>query len=183
MKRALSWLTAAFFVGSLALAWTMVRERAAPDLAPPAAAVPAVALTALYDAALPDASGRTQRIGQWRDSILVVNYWATWCTPCRDEMPAFSRLQERYAARGVQFVGVAIDDADKVRDFARDFPVSYPLLVADREFAETSRALGNVAQAVPYTVVLDRSGTVRAGTVGRVNEDALARLLDRLTGS
>ncbi len=181
MKRVLPWLTAAFFVGSLALAWTMVRVPAAPDLAPPAAAVPAIALTALYDAALPDSSGRTQRIAQWRDKILVVNYWATWCTPCRDEMPAFSRLQQRYAARGVQFVGVAIDDADKVRDFARDFPVAYPLLVADREFAETSRALGNVAQAVPYTVVLDRSGKVQAGTVGRVNEDALARLLDRLT--
>ena len=183
MKRVLPWLTAVFFVGSLALAWMMVRERTAPDLTPPPAAVPAVALTALYDAALPDTSGRMQRIGQWRDRILVVNYWATWCTPCRDEMPAFSRLQERYGARGVQFVGIAIDEADKVREFARDFPVSYPLLVADREFAETSRALGNVAQAVPYTVVLDRAGNVQAGTAGRVDEDALARLLDRLTGT
>lgn len=180
MKRFLGWLSAAFFIGSLALAWTMVRERTAPDLPPPPAKVPAVALTALFDATLPDAAGKPQRVAQWRGKTLVVNYWATWCTPCRDEMPAFSRLQQRYAARGVQFVGIAIDDAQAVRAFARDFPVSYPLLVADKEFAETSRALGNAALAVPYTVVIDRDGGVLTGVTGRVPEEALARLLDGL---
>lgn len=180
MKRILGWLTAAFFAGSLALAWSMLRGQAVPDLPPPPANVPAVALTALFDATLPDAAGKPQRIAQWRGKILVVNYWATWCTPCRDEMPAFSGLQRRYAARGVQFVGIAIDEAQKVRDFARDVPVAYPLLVADKEFAETARALGNGPLAVPYTVVIDREGQLRAGVIGRVHEQALARLLDGL---
>ena len=179
MKRALLGLSAALFAASMALAWVIWRSGTVRELAPPPE-VPPAAVSALFAATLPDAGGTPQRLAQWRGRILVVNYWATWCTPCRDEMPEFSRLQTRYAARGVQFVGIAIDDAAKVREFAHAHSVAYPLLVADQAFAETARALGNGPLAVPYTVVFDGAGTLRAAVLGRVHADALAQLLDRL---
>jgi len=80
-------------------------------------------------AQLADVKGATRSLGEWRGSVLVVNYWATWCAPCREEIPVFVRLQERYGSRGLQFVGIAIDQPDKVAEFAREFHINYPLLL------------------------------------------------------
>jgi thiol-disulfide isomerase/thioredoxin len=68
---------------------------------------------------LPDLEGRPQAMAQWRGKVLVVNYWASWCAPCVEEMPAFSRLQGQYAAQGVQFVGIGIDEVDNMRTFVK----------------------------------------------------------------
>jgi len=179
VKRLVIGLAALLFVASLVLAWLALRAAAPAALSPPPV-VPAQAVHALLDAALPDADGKSQAFAQWRGRLLVVNYWATWCTPCRDEMPALARLQTRYGARGVQIIGVAIDDADKVRDFARAHPMNYPLLVADRAGNEQMRALGNQAMGLPYTIVIDRAGQLSAATLGRVHEDALIKLLDAM---
>jgi thiol-disulfide isomerase/thioredoxin len=70
---------------------------------------------------LADVEGRQQALDQWRGKVLVVNFWATWCEPCREEIPAFVRLQDKYRMRGVQFVGIAIDQRDKIRMFVRQF--------------------------------------------------------------
>lgn len=172
-------LAAALFAASLGLAWVTWRSASVREFPPPPP-VPAAAVQALLGAALPDTEGRLQPLSQWRGRILVVNYWATWCTPCRDEMPVFSQVQKRYAARGVQFVGIAIDEAAQVREFALAAPVSYPLLVADQAFAETARALGNGPLALPFTVIIDRDGTLRGAALGRVHEDALTAVLDGL---
>lgn len=179
MKRVLLALSVLMFAASLVLAWLMVRGGPLRELPPPPV-VQAAAVQALFDATLPDAEGRPLALAQWRGRILVVNYWATWCPPCRDEMPAFSELNKRYAARGVQFVGIAIDDAAKVRNFAREYPVSYPLVLAGDADTQISRALGNEAMALPYTLVIDREGQVRTAVLGRVHEDALAKLIDGL---
>lgn len=181
MKRtllALSLLLIAVATGWLAaLIWGGERR----DLPPPPA-VGAETLAALYATALPDAAGRMQSLGQWRGRVLVVNWWATWCLPCRDEMPEFSRLQTRYAARGVQFVGIAAEDADKVMAYARESPVAYPLLAGGQTSIKLSQPLGNAPLAVPFTAVLDRQGALRAAVLGRVSEKALERLLDGLAG-
>ncbi len=137
-------------------------------------------MASLYDIALPDVEGRTQSLAQWRGKVLVVNYWATWCAPCREEMPIFSKLAADYAARGVQFVGIAADTADKVRDHARRNPVAYPLLIGGETAIDATLAFGNAPKAVPFTIVLDRAGGVRTAMLGRVDEAALARLLDGL---
>jgi peroxiredoxin len=152
-------------------------------LLPPDPELPASAAGKLYATKLPDTDGHERSLSRWRGKVLVVNYWATWCKPCREEMPMFSMLHKRYALRGVQFVGIAADDPDKVREFARQSPVSYPLLVGGERAIESTRDFGNTPLAVPFTVVLDPDGNVRAAVLGRVAEDALDHLLDRLAQS
>src|SRR5262245_22722504 len=89
---------------------------------PPAAQANA----ALAGLALPDASGKEQRLDQWRGKVLVVNFWATWCAPCREEMPEFIKAQSEFGASGLQFVGIAVDQPDKVQQFANEIGLNYP---------------------------------------------------------
>jgi peroxiredoxin len=119
---------------------------------------------------LPDSTGQAQALEQWRGKILVVNYWATWCPPCREEMPGFARLQAKFAAKGVQFVGISIDTAVKVAEFQKETPVNYPLLIGDTGAIDSSVALGNSRQALPFTAVIDRQGRVAAVKLGRFTE-------------
>ncbi|MCM2306515.1 MAG: TlpA family protein disulfide reductase [Sulfuritalea sp.] len=136
--------------------------------------------TAIFRLNLPDPDGKAQAMEQWRGKILVVNYWATWCPPCREEMPGFSRLQEQFGAKGVQFVGISIDTAGKVIEFQKQTPVSYPLLIGDSGAIDSSVALGNSRQALPFTAVIDRQGMVAAIKLGRYAEADLERQLVEL---
>ncbi len=124
--------------------------------------------------------GKPQTLAGWRGRILVINYWATWCAPCREEIPLFVRLQREYASKNVQFIGIAVDQADKVREFAREFKVDYPLLIAGLEAVELSRKAGNKAGVLPYTLVLDRSGKIAASLVGGISEARMRAQLDPL---
>ncbi|MCM8596784.1 TlpA disulfide reductase family protein [Accumulibacter sp.] len=138
------------------------------------------ATDAIMALVLPDLDGRRQSIAQWRGKVLVVNYWASWCAPCLEEMPAFSRLQQRYAARGVQFVGIGIDEPERLQAFARKTPVGYPLLVG--EAAGTQTAALQV-RGLPYTVVIDHHGRFAMSRLGRLDEQTLEPVLDRLTAN
>ncbi len=134
-------------------------------------------IDALLKMTLPDLQGVPQALAQWNGKIRVINYWATWCPPCVEEMPFFSRLQERYAAQGVQFVGIGMDETAKMQAFVQKTPVSYPLLVGGTE------SNGNPAltlRGMPYTVVLDREGKVAFSIYGGVKENELEPVLSRL---
>lgn len=124
--------------------------------------------------------GQSQTLTRWRGQILIINYWATWCAPCREEIPMFVRLQQEYLAQGVQFVGIAIDQPDKVRDFAQTFKINYPLLMAGIEGVELSRRAGNKAGVLPYTLVLDRSGKIAASLVGNLPENRMRAAIEPL---
>jgi thiol-disulfide isomerase/thioredoxin len=131
-------------------------------------------------APLADIQGGTRSIGQWRGRVLVINYWATWCAPCREEIPMFVRMQERYGDRGLQFVGIAIDQPAKVAEFAAEFSVNYPLLIAGLESLELLRQAGNRAGVLPYTLVLDRKGNLVSREPGGLKEARLESLLQPL---
>ena len=109
---------------------------------------------------LPDTSGSEHDIGEWDGKVLVINFWATWCPPCRKEMPAFIELQDEFADQGLQFIGVAIDDADKVKDFMDTYGVNYPMLLGDLAAIEIAKQYGNRFGALPYTVIVDREGKI-----------------------
>jgi len=137
------------------------------------------AIVRLFATRLNDSDGKQQTFKQWQGKTLVVNFWATWCPPCREEMPSFSRLQTKYASNGVQFVGIALDTAENVISFSKRYPTSYPLLIADSEGADLTRQLGNSRLALPYTVVLASNGEVRLARLGRVSEQELDILLQK----
>ena len=140
----------------------------------PAAAKQLLALT------LPDSSGKAQSLQQWQGKILVVNFWATWCPPCREEMPGFSRLQSKLSGNGIQFIGIGIDSADKIKQFSNLTPVSYPLLVGSSGLMEIMSQLGNDAGGLPYTVILGRDGKLEQTRLGAWQEADLATLLGKM---
>ena len=128
---------------------------------------------AILTSRLFDLDGRPQTLVTFRGRILVVNYWATWCAPCREEIPMFVRLQKEFAVKNVQFTGIAIDQADKVRQFAREIPINYPLLIGGMETLDLSRQAGNKAGVLPYTLVIGRDGRVAESLVGGLTEERM----------
>jgi len=145
--------------------------------APAGAKADASTLLAL---ALPDTSGKEVALTQWRGRILFVNFWATWCAPCREEMPAFVRLQTELAPKGLQFVGVAIDQPDKVREFVGEIGLNYPALIGGYGAMELSKTFGNAMMALPFTLVLDRSGRIVHTQLGPLRDAKLRSIVGEL---
>ena len=143
-------------------------------LSTPTAAAPITSLV------LPDTQGVNQPMSQWRGKIVVVNFWATWCPPCREEMPGFSRIAVKYSSNGVQFVGISIDTLNNVIDFQKSAPVSYPLLIGTMDTVQSTVSIGNTAQALPFTAIFDRSGNLHSVTLGRLSEADLEQRLHLL---
>lgn len=121
--------------------------------------------------------GAPRTLTEFRGRILVVNYWATWCAPCREEIPMFVRLQDEFAGKSVQFVGIAIDQVDKVMEFAREIKISYPLMIGGMDALDLSRQAGNTAGVLPYTLVLGRDGQIAASLVGGLTEQRMREVL------
>ena len=140
----------------------------------------AVSGDTLATATFADLSGKPQRLDQWRGKVLVVNFWATWCPPCLKEIPEFIRMQARYRDQGLQFVGVAVDQPEKVAPFVEKMGFNYPVLVGALEAVELLRTLGNQHGGLPFTVVFDRKGTFVAAELGGLTEVKLSRVVEPL---
>lgn len=136
--------------------------------------------TALLALSLPDATGRPQPLSQWHGKVLVVNFWATWCAPCREEMPDLVRAQEEYGTKGLQIVGIAADNADKVQQFAKEIELNYPALIGGYAAIDLSKDLGNSLVALPFTLILDRQGKVAYTHLGPVKPDKLRDVIIKL---
>lgn len=136
------------------------------------------ASSTLFSLTLPDAQGRPQRLDQWRHQVLVVNFWGTWCPPCIEEMPDFQEVRQSYAGRGVEFLGLAIDNAHAVSRFASKLGITYPLLIAGATGTELSKIFGNQAGGLPFTVVLDAMGQIRFQHAGRLKPDRLREMIE-----
>ncbi len=156
-------------------------RRSAP--APAMESVSAAAVDRLLNLRLPDESGVVQDMAQWRGKVIVANFWATWCPPCRQEIPDFSAVSQALAEHPVQFVGISVDAAAKVRAFDEEFNVPYPLLIAGPELLELAAGLGNTARALPFTVIVDREGKVRHIKLGTLHRDELERRIRALLPS
>ena len=128
-----------------------------------------------------DQDGKSRVLGQMAGKVIVVNFWATWCTPCVEEMPGFARVQARWEARGVRFVGLANDDAAKVKAFGERLGINYPLWTGEAAVMDLSRRLGNRIGVLPHTVLLDGEGKVIESRIGIYAEEKLeARLKEIL---
>ncbi len=144
------------------------------------AAADRAAGTAILEHRYQGLDGQVARLDHLRGRVLIVNFWATWCEPCREEIPLFLRLRREYAAKRVEFAGIAIDQAMKVIAFAEQFRIDYPLVLAGMDAIELVRRAGNQAGVLPYTVVLDREGSLAARLLGQVTEDELRASINPL---
>jgi peroxiredoxin len=134
----------------------------------------------LLSLSLPDTDGTSQSLGQWRGKVLVINYWATWCAPCREEMPEFVRVQRDLGPNGLQVVGIAIDQPAKVAQFAKELGLNYPALIGGYDAVDIAKPLGNRLAALPFTVVLDRQGRVAHTQLGPLKPEQLRSIVKAL---
>lgn len=174
-KRFLIFSALAFAV-LLGLAWRAGLKPAATPVAQPGT----TGMAGLWETRMADPAGQVQAFTQWRGKVLVVNFWAPWCPPCRAEMPGFAALQDKYGGRGVQFVGVALDEAENVRRFLQEFALNYPILLGGEPGYRLSFDLGNNTNSLPFTVVFDRQGRVVLRRVGYLDEEGLDGVLKSL---
>lgn len=132
------------------------------------------------DFALPDLDGKIRNASEWDGKVTVVNFWATWCPPCKREIPAFIELQKQFSAQGVQFIGIALDTRDEVMAFVDSAGINYLTLLGERDAVKVSHDFGNRLDALPYTVIIDRKGEiafVHRGELSREDANAQIRAL------
>ena len=165
---ALALFLAALSAGAGVAAFQM-RQSAAPGAS-------SGAVEQFYQQSLRDATGSTVPMSTHRGKVVVVNFWATWCVPCVQEIPAFSKAHTAAAGR-VAFVGLGIDSPENIAAFDARFKPSYPLVNAGAAGTDLARAFGNAAGALPFTVVIDGAGKVVASHLGKVDEATLAKWL------
>ncbi len=163
----------AFFAGNAVMKWYLDTTPAAKE---------AKAMISQYRPGfkLPDLEGKMRDANEWNGRVLVVNFWATWCPPCKKEMPAFLELQEKYGAQGLQFVGIALDEAGKVQDFIDTMGVDYPILVGGDKAIKVSESYGNRLGALPYTALIDREGYIVQTYRGEVSKSVLERAIKKI---
>ena len=138
---------------------------------------------ALQAAKFLDLEGRTRQLGEWKGKIVVCNFWATWCPPCREEIPMLIALSKKMEPKGVEVVGIAVDYAAKVRDFVKDYKVTYPVLVAGPDGLDLMRAAGNEVGGLPYTAFLDRQGKIVHEKLGALSQSEVEGQLGRMLRS
>ena len=161
-------------LAALAAGIWLAQTRYAPQ-APAEAAV-----AALWRLGFPDSQGREQPLSQWRGQVLVLNFWASWCAPCREEMPDFAALRMQYRPKGVEFVGIAIDNSASVAQFLQRQPVNYPILIGEGAAHSLARQLGNPSGALPFTIVIDRDGNIVLSHLGRLPRATLETTLRKI---
>ncbi len=128
--------------------------------------------------AVADLDGVIRNIRDWDGKVILLNFWATWCPPCLKEIPAFIELQEEYGQRGLQIVGVAMDNEDAVRQFNAQMQMNYPVIAGDMETIELARRYGNTIGALPYTVIIDREGIIRSTFAGELSKARALRAIE-----
>lgn len=164
MNRRLSLIIVALLAIGLGIGLSMWR------LKPKAVELPA---QWVFELSFPDPKGQQVALSSVRGDLTVVNFWATWCPPCVEEMPELSLIHKEMSPKGVKVVGLAIDSPSAVRNFLETREFSYPLLITGASGSELGKRLGNSIEALPYTVLIDGKGNVIRQKLGRIREEEL----------
>jgi thiol-disulfide isomerase/thioredoxin len=159
-----------------------VRE-SAPPAAPrtdtPATSSGHPAPETLPDISLPDSNGTPHRLSDWAGRPLVVNFWATWCEPCRREIPLLEELRRKNSRNDFEIVGIAIDHRDSVEKYIRDMKIDYPVLVGEKGGLEAAAAFG-MEPVLPFSVFADSQGRIVTLKIGELHRDEATFILARL---
>lgn len=128
------------------------------------------------DFAIADVDGNIHHASEYDGKLLLLNFWATWCAPCRKEIPMLIQAQQDYANQGLQIVGMAVDDPDSVRKYAKKYGINYPVLVDANKVVRVQDALKGGA-GLPVSVLIDRNGSVRTLIKGAMEREKLDHML------
>jgi thiol-disulfide isomerase/thioredoxin len=131
---------------------------------------------------LADRDGKPTPSSTWRGKSLILNFWATWCAPCRREIPLLATLHEQWSGRGVEVVGVAVDYRDKVAAFAADLKIRYPILVGEQDALDLATRLGVESPVFPFTVFTDEQGEVVTLYLGELHAPQANLILSMVEG-
>lgn len=142
-----------------------------------ASAVQGVSSEPIFAASFKDLDDKLQPLKQWRGKVVVLNFWAPWCPPCRAEIPGFIELQNRYRERGLVFVGLALDEKINVQAFADEMGINYPVLLGEMDGVDLARKIGNRLGGLPFTVVIDRNGKIADSELGGVSSERLEKIV------
>jgi thiol-disulfide isomerase/thioredoxin len=136
--------------------------------------------TPLFTSTIDDPEGKPQSLKQFENKVIVLNFWATWCEPCREEMPELSNLYAENKSKNVVVVGIAIDESKAVKSYLKKTKVTYPILVDEDKGVILSKNLGNNEGILPYTVIINSKGIIEKTILGRVHKDQLDATLKPL---
>ena len=136
----------------------------------------------LLAAQFQDLEGRPRRLLEWKGRALLCNFWATWCAPCREEIPLLVAAKQKSPTSRIELVGIGIDSVDKIREFARMYKMNYPQLVGDAKTIALLRGLGNRGGGLPYNLLLDAHGAILQRHLGPLSEADLRQVLARFSG-
>jgi thiol-disulfide isomerase/thioredoxin len=164
-----------------AAAWYAWERHGAAPAAPPAAA-PLRLAERVPEFTLVDREGQPRTLSHWKGKSLIVNFWATWCAPCRREIPLLGELQQAYGPAGFQVIGIAADYRDKVLAYADEAKIGYPLLIGEQEALDAAAAYGIEVVGFPFTVFSDAEGRVVAAHVGELTRPQAEIILAAVEG-
>lgn len=129
-----------------------------------------------------DLDGKIVQLRDWSSPVLLCNFWATWCAPCRKEVPLLVAARQQYAAKGLEIAGIGIDQVENLRQFAKEFGISYPVLVAQGDVSALLAGLGDRAAALPYSVLLDAKRRITYRKLGVWSEAEIEREIKAAIG-
>lgn len=135
------------------------------------------AIKAFFDNSWKTPDGKLVDTNSWREKVLVINFWASWCPPCVEEMPTLDKLQAEFKAQNVLFVGIGIDSPSNIRQFLEITPVSYPIVIGGLEGSALSKQMGNTQGALPYTIIIDAKGKATDSKLGKISEEELRKAI------
>jgi thiol-disulfide isomerase/thioredoxin len=127
-----------------------------------------------------DTDGVVRNSHEWNGKILIVNFWASWCPPCLEEMPALIEIQNRYAPQGVQVLGVAIDDPEQARAFMQTQDVNFPVIIGVDDAMDLGKRMGNRISTLPYTAIFDQTGKTIYAQPGKISKIYLEQTIKPL---
>jgi peroxiredoxin len=128
----------------------------------------------VFDLSFPDPKGQPTQLATVRgEQLTLVNFWATWCPPCVEEMPELSRFHSEMSSKGINVIGLAVDSPSNVREFLSNRSFSYPLLITGGAGTELAKKMGNAIDALPYTVLIDEKNRIIKQKAGRIREEEL----------
>ena len=122
--------------------------------------------------------GKSANSGNWRQKVLIVNFWASWCPPCVEEMPTLDKIAQEYAHKNVLIVGIGIDSPSNIREFLLKTPVSYPIVIGGLEGSNLAKQMGNAQGALPYTVIINPKGKAIFTKLGKISEEELRKAIN-----